>query len=898
MKKNLIIAIFALLAVALPLDASVLTAVQTTRNESPEGICFSWQIKSNKDDVMQKSYAIEVAASAADLKAGKRLLWRSGEVISDNSVLIGYAGSPLASAHHYFWRVTVKTNKGETLRGGGDWQTGLFGETDWQGKWIGLNDKANAKSDSAGRTSLPARYLRKEFSVAKVVKRATLYVSGLGSSVCYINGRQVSSDIFGVAPTLYTKSVNYLIYDVTPLIQKGDNVVGVALGNGRFFNLRDPGMVTFGLPRLRAQILIEYEDGTSIIASDTSWKVTNKGPIVANNEFDGEKYDARFELGNWASPGYDASSWQSAELMEAPGGVMCAQSMPCLRIKDTVSPISIKAVDGGRYILDMGQNMVGWLKVNLKGYAGKPIKLRFSETLQPGDKELYVANFRTALSADEYTPKSDGVFTWNPTFVYHGFRFVEITGLDYQPALSDFVGEVIYDDMATLGSFETSEPMINTIYRNAFWGIRGNYRGMPTDCPQRDERLGWLGDRATGALGESFVLNNHLMYNKWLRDIEESMRADGCISDVSPYYWKIYNDDVTWPSAYFYIANMLYTQFGDVRAIKERYPSMKYWVQHNLDVNMKDYIMTKDEYGDWCMPPESPELIHSKDPARKTKGEILSTTVFYDILRLMEKFATLNAKPDDATNYAALAAKMKEAYNKKFFNPAAACYDNNTVTANMLSLRLGLVPQGYENRVFDNIVKKTEIDCKGHVSAGVLGIQHLMRGLTEYGDLELAYKIVTNDTYPSWGYMANKGATTIWELWNGDTANPAMNSGNHVMLLGDLVIWFYEDLAGIKNDPSSVGFKKIWMEPVFPEKLTHVDASYQSPFGMIVSKWQRSGDKLSWNIEVPANSTATVKLPKRFGIRPVAKGAIHSVTEDGSYILINLGSGTYNFKSE
>ncbi|MCH4156598.1 MAG: glycoside hydrolase family 78 protein [Muribaculaceae bacterium] len=899
MKKTAIFTIFMLLALCIPIKASELTGVKTTRDESPQGICFSWQIKSDKADVMQKSYSIEVASSPADLKSGKNLLWKSGEVKSDNSVLIEYAGKPLASASHYFWKVLVKTNKGEKLKGGGDWLTGLLNESDWKASWIGLNDTVNAKADSLGRTTLPARYLRKVFSLNGAVKRATLFVSGVGNSMCYINGAQVSDDVFGPLPTLYTKSVNYLIYDVTSMLHAGENAIGVLLGNGRYFDVRKPGTLMFGLPRLRAQLEVELADGKVMVLSDGSWQATNRGPIVENNEYDGEKYDARLELGDWTVPSYDASAWQKAVVMPAPGGVMTAQSSPCLKVMDSVKPVSITPTGDGRYILDMGQNMVGWLVVKLNGKAGKPIQLRFSETLQPGGKQLYVANFRTALSANVYIPKSDAPFTWHPALVYHGFRFVEISGLDYEPTVNDFEGKVVYDDMATLGSFSTSNNIVNSIYKNAYWGIRGNYRGMPTDCPQRDERMGWLGDRATGAKGESFVLDNHTMYHKWMRDIEESMMPNGCISDVSPHYWDIYNDDVTWPSAYFYITDMLYTQFGDSRAIKERYASMKHWVMHNINDKMKDGLCPNDTYGDWCMPPETPKLIHSEDPARQTNGTILSSSVFYNILQLMQKFAAISGANQDIKYYADVAANLKEAYNKKFFNLSIGGYDNNTVTANMLSLRLGLVPTGYESKVFDNIIKKTEIDCNGHVSAGVLGIQHLMRGLTERGKVDLAYKIVTNDTYPSWGYMAKNGATTIWELWNGNTADPAMNSGNHVMLLGDLVIWFYEDLAGIKNDPASVGFKKIWMEPNFPEGLSNVDASYQSPYGKISSKWSRTGDNLDWNIEIPANTTATVKLPKRFGINPVAgRNGIRSVAQQGDFVLISLGSGSYSLKSK
>ncbi|MDL2221560.1 glycoside hydrolase family 78 protein [Parabacteroides sp. OttesenSCG-928-N08] len=885
--------------------AVVFTELTTEMLENPEGVSstrprFSWKFTSEKQDVMQVAYRIQVAASEKELNAGNGLLWDSGRIESDQSLLVEYAGKALQSGKKYHWNVTVWTNSGDEKQSDTKyWSMALLNASDWKAQWIGLNDTDNRQVID-NRVIFPARYLRKEFDLNSRPQRAMLYVSGVGSSVCYLNGQTVGNDVFGPLPTWYDASVSYLTYDVTDQLKRGANAIGVALGNGRFLNMRDYGMVGFGLPRLIAQLEVEYADGTrQTIVSDDSWMVTNKGPISDNNEFDGELYDARRELGNWKEAGYRASDWQLVERMEAPKGKLIAQLSPSLKVMEEIKPISVKKVGDNRYIVDMGQNMVGLQQVRLRGKKDQPITMRFAEVLKENGTELYLDNMRSAQVLDTYIPAKDGVFTWEPIFVYHGFRFMEICGLDDEPTLTDITGKVVYDEMATIGTFETSEPMINRIHQNAFWGIRGNYRGMPTDCPQRDERLGWLGDRTTGAYGESFLFNNALMYKKWLVDIEESMNENGSISVVSPRYWTIFNDDVTWPAAYFYVADMLHRQFGDDFSIIQRYPTMKRWVNHMVTNHLIDHIIYKDTYGDWCMPPESPELIHSQDPARKTNGAVLSTTVFYSILQLMEKFALMNGLPQDAKEYVALAQEIKEAYNKKFFNPQTAQYDNNTVTANMLSLQLGLVPEGFEQRVFDNIVEKTEVDCKGHVSAGVLGIQHLMRGLTQHGNLELAYKIVTNETYPSWGYMVNQGATTIWELWNGDTADPAMNSRNHVMLLGDLLIWFYENLAGIKNDPSSIAFKKILMEPVFPDKLTHVDASYISPYGKIESHWKRNGNRLTWNISIPANTTATVKLPASFGIAvDNNQPGIHSVVEKDGLTLVELGSGDYLLQSK
>lgn len=308
---------------------------------------------------------------------------------------------------------------------------------------------------------------------------------------------------------------------------------------------------------------------------------------------------------------------------------------------------------------------------------------------------------------------------------------------------------------------------------------------------------------------------------------------------------------------------------------------------------MKDFIITKDAYGDWCMPPESQELIHSQDPSRRTVGPVLSTTVYYSLLNMMTEFAGLTGNNQDIPEYKELAEQIKNAFNNIYFKADSAMYDNNTVTANILSLRLDLVPEGKELDVFNNIVEKTVADFDGHVSTGVLGIQHLMRGLTEYGNVDLAYKIATNRSYPSWGYMIENGATTIWELWNGNTADPAMNSGNHVMLLGDLIIWYYEDLAGIKNHPESMAFKKLLMEPKFPEGLTHVDASYKSVQGEIISKWSKENGQFTLNITIPGNTSAIVKLPKELNIVSPEGEGVKNVSNSNSGIEIELGSGTY-----
>ncbi|MBK5203368.1 MAG: family 78 glycoside hydrolase catalytic domain [Prolixibacteraceae bacterium] len=857
-------------------------------NKTPR---FSWQIITDQNNLEQTSYQVEIAKDEANLKQEKNLIWNSGKVKSNQSVWIDYKGEPLKQGTSYFWRVKICTNQGKTDWSDiGHWSMSID-DSEWKAKWIGENAMSNPKETDEGNTRLAARYLRKTFNAEKSIKRAMLYISGLGLYKAFLNGKSVSDDILSPTVSWYPVRVYYNTYEVTDLLETGKNTIGVELGNGRFFGLRPGKTLMFGLPRLLAQLEIEYTDGTMTkIISDKDWKITSEGPIISNNEYDGEEYDARKEITGWDTNSYNDSSWKIVDIMESPKGKLTSQPNPNIAIQDTITPIKVFPISGGKYIIDMGQNMVGWLKIKLNGEKNHPITIRFAESLKK-DNTLYMDNLREAKVTDIYTPAKDGIFTWRPVFTYHGFRYAEVSGLNSQPELNNFTGEVFYDKMETTGQFESSNKMLNTIYKNAYWGIRGNYRGMPTDCPQRDERQGWLGDRATGSSGEAFIFDNNLLYKKWMQDIEDSQSPEGSISDVSPRYWTIWNDDVTWPSAYFLPIQMLYRQYGDILPIKKHYVSMKKYMEHIQKVSMKDYILEKDTYGDWCMPPESLNLIHSKDPARKTDGAILSTTTYYKLLNLMTEYAKISGNDQDTIEYINLAQKIKEAYNKKFFNADSAMYGNNTVTANILSLRLGLVPKGYEKKVFDNIIKKTETDFQGHVSTGVLGIQQLMRGLTQYGEVDEAYKIATNDTYPSWGYMVKNGATTIWELWNGNTADPAMNSRNHVMLLGDLIIWFYEDLAGIKCNIEGAGFKKIIMQPYFPKGLTHIKASYKSIYGLIKSEWTKADEEFTWNIAIPANTSAVVRLPSE--IKNLNNSSIREVE---NYQEFDIGSGNYTIK--
>ena len=896
------------------------TSLKTERMTNPMSIDtprprLGWQLTSDKQDVMQTSYHIIVASTKEKADNLEGDLW-DATVNSDQSQWIEYAGKELRSNTPCYWRVKVNTTQGESdWSETALWNVGLLNEADWKGRWIGL-DKAMPWDVETEHSQLSARYLRTEFKVEKEVRRATLYISGLGMYEAYINGKKVGDQVLAPAPTDYRRTILYNAFDVTSMLA-AENAIGVTLGNGRYYTMQQnkkPYKITnFGYPKLRLNLVIEYADGSKqTVSSDDKWRLNPDGAIRSNNEYDGEIYDARKELGNWTTVGYNDTKWMKAERVAIPTGTLRGAMSPNMKVLKTIKPVSVKK-HGDSYIVDMGQNMAGWLKTRIEGVnAGDTVSIIFSENINP-DGSLNRANFRHAYSTDKYVAdgKEEGRW-WAPTFVYHGFRYAEIKGMKDVDA-DDFLGEVISDEMAVTGTFESCDTILNKVYKNAYWGILGNYKGMPVDCPQRDERQPWLGDRARGCFGEAFIFDNNNLYAKWARDIVESQREDGCIPDVAPAFWNYYSDIITWPAALPFSLEMMYNQYGDDKPLRLYYPAVKKWLAHMKYQYKKDGLMPRDKFADWCLPPTDEKTIHCRDPKRVTDGTLIATAYYYQLNKLMERFAKILQKDSEAAEYAAEAAGVKDAFNKNFLTvnrgtspvpaslmyPDSTFYGNNTATANLLPLVFDMIDDDYvRSEVEKNIIYNIITENKGLMPCGIIGGQWLMHGLTDMGRADIAWLLATNKKYPSWGYMTEKGATTIWELWNGDTADPAMNSANHVMLLGDLIIWYYEDLAGIKCAEGSRAFKKIDMSPAFPEGLDHVKATHDSSYGTIVSDWSRNGGSFEWNVTVPCNTTATLRIPKAFGVKATAGDGIHSAKEQGNDLVIEIGSGSYRFTSE
>jgi len=886
---SLLSILFLLFTACSQIPSIELVDLQTEGREAPLGIDrvqprFTWKMQTEDHDVEQSAYQILVATDPSLLAEGSADLWDSEKMVSAQSDMVRYEGASLASGLEVFWKVRIWDAKDQSSSWSrtGTFSMGLLAPEDWNARWIGLDRTVGIDQPEIENRLLSARYLRKDFSAEKPVKRAMAYIVGMGTYELYLNGSKVGDHVLSPALSEYPKRSFYVTYNVTDQLIEGVNTAGVILGNGRYFSPRinaPTPTLTYGFPKLLMQINIEYKDGsTAQLVSDESWKLTAGGPIRENNEYDGEYYDARMELSGWNEAGFNDTDWMAVELVEPSSPEISSQMIEPMRVTETIKPVALSNPEPGVYIYDMGQNMVGWTKLSLEAEEGTVIKQRFAETLKE-DGTLYLANIRGARVTDTYIAKGDGPEVWEPRFVFHGFRYVELTGYPGEPDLSTLEGKVIHDDLAMTGTFECSDPLINQVYQNAIWGLRGNYRSIPTDCPQRDERQGWLGDRAAGSRGESYMFDIRNLYKKWLVDIFDGQKVSGSLSDVCPAYWPFYSDNVTWAGTPIQLVKMLYDQYGDEDVIRESYVPLKKWVDHMVNSYMKDDLMPRDVYGDWCVPPIDSKVIHTKDPLRLTDGTYLGTSYFYHNLTLMQGYAEMLGKSKDAAYFRDLSTRMKSAFNREFFNPVTQTYSNNSATANVLALAFGLVTPEWEQVVFDNLVEKIEVEHHSHITTGLIGQQYFNRVLTRYGRADLAYAVNTQSDYPGYGYMIKNGATTIWELWNGNTADPAMNSGNHVMLLGDFLIWLYEDLAGIKPDPLNPGFKKIVMKPTLVPGLDHVKASHNSPYGLIKSEWTLSEDLFDWQVTIPPNSRATVYIP-------------------GNDQAMDIGSGTHHFTSQ
>jgi len=852
---NLILSTLAAIILALPMSG-----LKCERQENPVGVStrkplFSWLPSSDG----QSCYRIRVFNNE-ELDSE---MWDSGWVDSKDCIDIKYAGKKLLSGRKYWWTLQLKDANG-VVSPVSDTQTfitAFLDQADWGGEWIGY-DKANSWDREDAHSELSARYLRATFGLQKEITAAYAHVCGVGYHEFYFNGERVGDQVLAPLPSEYNNELLSLTYDVTDLVKSGKNAIGVILGNGYYYNMQQgfapKNNHTFGYPKLRFELDLFCADGEvrRIVSSAKGWRLNCDGPIRSNNMYDGEVYDATKEFDGWLDPDFDDSSWDRPEAVSVFGQALIKpQPSKGMKVFETLPAKSMTRLGDG-WVLDFGQNLTGWVRMSVKAERGDTVRVDYAEKLYP-DGTLDKSNLRDSYARDLYIAKGDGVETWAPAFSYHGFRYAYVSGLDYEPSKEDFSAEFVTNDIQRIGYFETDNAIFNQVIANAVETIKGTWKGLPMDCPQRAKRLPWLGDRNIEHLGEMYLFNMNSQYEYWFSQMSLAQRADGCVPDVAPAYWYNYSDNVSWPSIFVIGELNAYKMYGNARAMEQNYPNMAKWVSHLADCYMEDGIITKDRYGDWGVPPEDRSIKHTLDDSRKTDGMLIATAYYYMLLQDMAEIAEAIGRTEDIDSYLSVADMVLNAFNARFYDNEKNCYGNGTVTANILPAALGMVPEDRLDSV-RAAVKNGLAANGGQITSGVIGLQWMMRGLHKLGLDDEAYYLATNTSYPSYGYMIEQGATTIWEYWNGDSIMDS--SHNHVMLLGDLVPWCFEDLAGIKA--SSPAFRTVHMEPAFDTKFNHVKASLETPYGTVTSEWNRKKcGRIVWEFSIPSGVEAEVVLP-------------------------------------
>ena len=815
----------------------------------------------------QKQTAYQILVSK-DPACERGEIWDSGKVASPQFTQVVYGGKSLASDTTYYWKVRSWDAAGAAgpYSSVALFSTGLFAPAEWKAKWIGGGG-----------------LLRKEFDVPARPKRAFLYVCGLGYSEVRLNGEKVGTSVLDPAWTTYDKRALYAAYDVTARLRSGRNALGVMLGRGWY---KDRALLL--------ELRIELAGGkAAAVLSDETWKAA-PGPIVEDSVYNGETFDARLEMPGWDGPGFEDKEWKKASRVAGPKGSLSAQMMPPIRVMDTLVPLRITNPRPGVYVFDMGQNSSGWARLMVSGPRGTAVRMRFAELVY--DTGLVnQENLRSARAEDVYILKGESEEIYEPRFTYHGFRYVEVTGLPAPPNAETLRGRVVYSGVGQTGAFAASKPVLNALQRIVTWGQKTNLHSIPTDCSQRDERMGWMGD-AQGTAEEAIMnFDMAAFYTNFVRDIRDVQDEAGTITDTVPHVWGSRPADPAWGTAYPLLCWYMYRYYGDRRVLEENYAGLKKYTAF-LRSKAENGVLKFSSYGDWVA-------------VDKTPGSLVSDFYYYYDVRILSDVAAVLGNAKDAAEYAALAEGIKAAFHKEFFDPKTGSYANGSQTANTLALFLDLAPEAGRGAAWGNLFDNVAYKNDSHLTTGIIGTKYIMEVLTRQGNADLAYDIACRTTYPSWGYMIENGATTLWELWQ-KREGPSMNSHNHPMF-GSVGSWLYKALAGIDLDAAAPAYEKIRIEPRIVRDLTHCAGSIETVRGRVSSSWERAETGLKLDVVVPMGSEAEVVLPKLklreavlseggTPIRPGPKAAaavpgLLDCRETDQGFLLKLGSGSYAF---
>ncbi|QIA08656.1 glycoside hydrolase family 78 protein [Draconibacterium halophilum] len=852
---------------------------------------LSWQLVSDAQNVKQSAYEIRVAESASDLSKKGEQIWNSGKVESDQSVNVIYGGPAPESMQRFYWQVRIWDNNGKASKWSNPtyWEMGILEPEQWNASWITLSNEPETED------SKPAQYYRSEFSTSKNIKSARVYVTSHGLYELFLNGEKVGDQLFTPGWTSYNKRLQYQTYDVTNMLQN-ENAVGVVLGDGWYRG--NIGWVSangyYGdTLALLFQLKIDYTDGSNEwIVSDKNWKVSN-GPIRKSDIYNGETYDARLELDGWTETGYTETGWKSVKEIDEPKDLLVAPQGVPVKAVEELKPIAFITTPKGEIVYDMGQNMVGWVRIKMKGKAGQKVQLKFAEVL---DKEgnFYTANLRGAECTDTYIFAEDGEITYEPTFTFHGFRYLQLIGFDEIPSKEDITGVVIYSDMEPTGTFACNDEMINQLQHNIQWGQKGNFLDVPTDCPQRDERLGWTGDAQVFSMTAGYNFDVAAFYTKWMKDVAADQLDNGVVPHVIPDVLNGQGGATGWADAVAIIPWSVYKIYDDTRILEENYPAITKWVGYMNERAGDDFLWTGDtHFGDWL----AYATTQSDYPGATTEKDLLATAYFYYTTTLTAKIAAIIGKPQDAKKYNQLATNIKEAFNNEFVTPNGRLV-SHTQTAYVIALAFGILPESMVDEAADYLAK--DVEKFKHLTTGFLGTPILCPTLSAIGRDDLAFMLLNRTEYPSWLYPVTQGATTIWERWDGQKPDGSfqdvgMNSFNHYAY-GAIGEWLYSHVAGIQVDENNPGYKKFLLAPNPGGGLSHVKATFDSMYGKIVSDWEISNGEMNYSVVVPANTFAEIVLPK-------AKVAEITMTDDlksaakqtGTKVTVSVGSGTYSF---
>lgn len=874
---------------------------------------LSWKLESDKRGESQSAYEIVVGTDKESLlNRGKDLVWNSGKVNSSENVQVKYLGKTLSPFTRYYWSIRSYDSNGDVSEWSeiSYWETSMLSSSDWKAQWITDGSVAPDKEEDFYKSD-PSPLFRKDFNIDSRVKKARLYISGLGYYEASLNGEKIGDHCLDPGWTAYSKQVLYSTYDVTELIEVGENTIGVILGNG-FFNplpmrifkpLRE--ILRIGRPCLKAQLMIEMEDGHKVtIATDDSWS-TYPSPVIRNNVYLGEEYDARKYIKGWNSPLYEASSWKNAVLMQnPPEGKLTSQIQPPIRVLEKINPKRMTETRPGEFVMDMGQNFAGVVGIKVKGPKGTKIRIRYGEDIYSDgslnvmtsvagqQKKVWNADYTIpgqppiAWQEDVYILNGDEEGEeWRPRFTFHGFRYIEITGWPGCPSIDDIVGYRLGSDLERTGNFESSNEMLNKLFKVMDYTFRSNVFSVQSDCPAR-EKFGYGGDMVCVSPTFCWYYDMSNFYRKAIRDFANDQRPLGGVTETAPFNGieslglGDKSGPIGWQLAYGFLQQLVYRFYGDNLTLAKYYDSFKRQVDF-ISSKAEDYIV------DRCI--NDHESLEERIPA------LFATAHYYHHVIILEEFAEILGKKADIQIYSQLSENIKSAFIKKYVNKGDGTVGNVTQASQAIALLYGLVPEEEKGKAFEQLLLRIERDGY-HVRSGIFGVNAVLNVLSSYGRNDIAYRMVTNPDYPGWIHMLKSGATTLWETWK---YSDNIFSQNHPMF-GSVGEWLFHSLGGIQM--TSPGFKTFRIKPQPTEGLDWVKCSYKSSYGMIKCEWKKEGDEFGINISVPVNTIAELYIqvsPKyklfENDIESANVEGVISVKNDGGYRILKLKSGNYRF---